>query len=208
MKDLIVLCADKKIENTIDGLLGRPTALRIRQISYEIKVHSGRDPGCFHYAHSFLRPLLLQYDHALVIFDRDWDGAPTQSAQALEDATNARLRAGWGDKAASVVISPELEAWVWSDSPHVEFELGWPSHLGDLRGWLERKGFWSTGADKPSDPKKAIEAATREARLPWTAAVCRGLAGKVSVDRCTDSAFQKMKAILSSWFGETSGSSG
>jgi hypothetical protein len=28
--------------------------LRIRQISYEIKVHSGRDPGCFHYAHNFL----------------------------------------------------------------------------------------------------------------------------------------------------------
>jgi hypothetical protein len=201
MKNLIVLCADKKIENTIDALLGRPAALRIRQINYDIKVHANRDPGCFHYAHSFLKPLRLQYDHALVVFDRDWDGAPSQSAEALEDAVNTKLKADWGDKAASVVISPELEAWVWSDSPHVESELGWPSRLGGLRRWLEGKGLWSTVADKPADPKKAVEAATREAKVPWTAAVCRGLASNVSVDRCTDGAFQKLKAILNVWFG-------
>jgi hypothetical protein len=202
MKDLIVLCADKKIENTIDGLLCRPVALRIRQIGYDIKVHSGRDPGCFHHAHNFLRPLRLQYDHALVVFDRDWEGAPTQSAQALEDAANARLKSDWKGKAASVVISPELEAWVWSDSPHVESELGWPSRLGKLRVWLEKKELWAVGSPKPTDPKKAVEVAAREARLPWTAAVCRELATKVSVDRCTDAAFQRFVSILRVWFGK------
>lgn len=191
-----MLCADKMIENTIDGLLGRTAALRIRQINYDIKVHAHRDPGCFHHAHSFLRPLRLQYDYALVVFDRDWDGAPSQSAEALEAAANTRLKADWGDKAASVVISPELESWVWSDSPHVESELGWPSCFGDLRGWLEGKGLWSAGADKPADPKKAVEVATRKAKVPWTAAVGRGLAAKVSVERSTDGAFQKLKAIL------------
>jgi hypothetical protein len=119
----------------------------------------------------------------------------------LEGAVNTKLKADWGDKAASVVISPELEAWVWSDSPHVESELGWPSRLGGLRGWLEEKGLWGTGAEKPAGPKKAVEAATREAKVPWTAAVCRGLASNVSVDRCTDGAFQKLKAILNGWFG-------
>jgi len=202
MKDLIVLCADRKIENTLEGLLDRPASLRIRQISYDIKVHSGRDPGCFHHAHNFLKPLRLQYDHALVVFDRDWSGAPSQSAEALEKATNARLKADWKGKAASVVISPELEAWVWSDSPHVESELGWPSRLGNLRRWLETKGLWSAGSDKPADPKKAVEAATREARLPWTAAVCKSLAFKVSVERCSDGSFHKLLAILQNWFGE------
>jgi len=208
MKDLIVLCADKKIENTIDGLLGRPAALSIRQISYDIKVHAGRDPGCFHHAHNFLRPLRLQYDHALVVFDRDWDGAPSQSADLLEETVNGKLRIDWGQKAGSVVISPELEAWVWSDSPHVESELGWPPRIGNLRRWLEGKGLWADGSDKPADPKKAVEAATREARLPWTAAVCKGLAGKVSVERCTDDAFHKLRAILNSWFGESPSFSG
>jgi len=146
--------------------------------------------------------LRLQYDHALVVFDRDWSGAPSQSAEVLEEATNARLKADWKGKAASVVISPELEVWVWSDSPHVESELGWPLRLGSLRRWLEIKGLWSVGSDKPADPKKAVETATREARLPWTAAVCKSLASKVSVERCTDGSFQKLLAILQNWFDE------
>jgi hypothetical protein len=208
MTDLIVLCADKKIENTIIGLFGRPASLRIRQISYDIKVHSGRDPGCFHHAHNFLRPLRLQYDHALVIFDREWSGAPSQSAEALEEATDIRLRTDWGDKGASVVISPELEAWVWSDSPHVESELGWPPHLGNLRQWLEGKHLWDAGSAKPSDPKKAVQTATREARTPWTSAICKSLATKVSLDRCSDRSFQKLRSILENWFGEPSGFSG
>ena len=208
MKDLVVLCADKKIENTMEGLLSRPEALRTRQISYEIKVHSGRDPGCFHHGHNFLRPLRSQYGHALVVFDSDWSGAPSQSAEALEQAADARLRTDWGEKGASVVISPELEAWVWSDSPHVASELGWPSRLGNLRQWLEEKGLWDAGSAKPADPKKAVQAATREARTPWTSAICKSLASKVSVERCSDRSFQKLRSILENWFGEPSGSSG
>jgi len=42
----------------------------------------------------------------------------------------------------------------------------------------------------------------REVRRPWAAAVCRGLASKVSVERCTDAAFQKFLALLKDWFGK------
>lgn len=202
MKELIVLCADKKIEQTIDGLLGRPAALRIHTIRYDIKVHPNRDPGCFHHAHTFLRPLRSQYGHALVVFDRDWAGASNRSAEELAVALNARLKADWRTKAAAVVISPELEAWVWSDSPRVESELGWPTQKGKLRAWLEAKGLWDSDSPKPKDPKKAVEVAVREVRLPWAAAVCRGLASKVSIERCTDAAFQQFLAILRAWFGK------
>jgi hypothetical protein len=202
MRDLIVLCADKKIEHTIGGLLDRTAALRIRPITYDIKVHSGRDPGCFFHAHSFLRPLRVEYDHALVVFDQAWEGAPVQRSEDLERSLTERLRLDWSDKGACVVISPELEVWVWSDSPHVQKQLCWPARRGDLRLWLESRGFWVAGAPKPTDPKAAVETVVREVRVPWTAAMCRSLAAKVSTERCSDPAFRRFLEIIRNWFGK------
>jgi hypothetical protein len=202
MKDLVVLCADKKIEASIAGLLHRPEALGIGRVEFEIKVHPQRDPGCFHQAAPFLRTLRPSFMHALVIFDRAWEGAQPQEAREMTSMVQQALEPDWGDSAGVVVIDPELEVWVWSDSPHVEDVLGWRGRGPALRAWLATNGLWGGDGPKPEDPKLAVERVVREARVRWTAAACRKLAETVSVDRCSDESFRRLRNLLSRWFGQ------
>ena len=201
MKDLIILCPDVKIAAALDGLLGRPAALRIRKIDYEIKVHSGRDPGCYHFAEQFLRSFRSDFGHALVVFDRAWEGAPSNNASELTDQVEQNLQVSWTSSAAVVVIDPELEVWVFSDSPHVPQTLGWAAGPAEFKAWLVGHGLWGRDAGKPADPKAAVELVAKKVRQPWTAAVCQELAERVSVDRCADASFARLRAILSRWFG-------
>jgi hypothetical protein len=177
MKDLVCLVADKSIEATVRELLARPQALGIREVTHDLFVHPRRDPGCFHEAHDFLRPLAGSYHHALVIFDRAWEGAPAQQGTTLELPVRDRLQqlgtAGWAEV---VVIDPELEVWVWSDSPHVDEQLGWDGHVPPLREWLRAQTLWPEDQQKPPDPKLAVERALRVVRLPRSSSVYAGLA--------------------------------
>ncbi len=126
-RDLIVLVADKNTEFSIRGLLSkRSSALRIRPLVFDIFVHPQRDPGCLRLAHDFLRPHSSRYGHALVVLDRDGCGQEHRKKRTeLEQQIEERLaQSGWSTgRAAAVVIEPELEAWVWSQSPHVEAGL-------------------------------------------------------------------------------------
>lgn len=140
MKDLLVLCADKMIESAFAELLRRHQAFDIRPIDFQILVHPQRDPGCFHHAAPFLRPLRSDCRHALVVLDRAWESAPTRDPDDLTRRAEARLTGDWGSDARVLVIDPELEVWVWSDSPHVAPALGWTTHDVDLRGWREFPG--------------------------------------------------------------------
>ncbi len=200
MTDLIVLCADKKIEATIAGLLDRPEALRIRRVQFVINVHPQRDPGCYHQGAAFLRPLRSFFEHALIVFDRSWEGAPPEAVDGLTGDLEGRLSRTWGQAAGAVAIDPELEAWVWSDSPHVDAILGWEGRIPSLRAWLASNGLWEAHSPKPSNPKAAVELAIREVRGRWTAALCRRLAESVSVDRCRDLSFAKLRGLLTKWF--------
>jgi hypothetical protein len=63
------LVADKDMEFALKGLLARPQALGIRQITYDLFVHNRRDPGCLNEAAHFLRRFLHNHQYALVLFD-------------------------------------------------------------------------------------------------------------------------------------------
>ena len=161
-------------------------------------VHPRRDPGCYHEAHEFLRPFRESYRHALVAFDRAWEGAPAQDALDLERDVRQRLGGdGWADV---VVIEPELEAWVWSDSPHVDECLGWRDRNPDLRSWLQQQALWTEGHAKPTDPKAAVARALRTVNLPRSSAIYGNLARRVSVERCADASFARVRARLGEWF--------
>ncbi|HIE01121.1 MAG TPA: hypothetical protein EYP59_12680 [Thiotrichaceae bacterium] len=111
MKDLVILVADKNMEYAVKGLLSRPEALSIREISFDIFIHPYHDPGCLNEGHYFLQSALNQYRHALILFDREGCGREGLTRQ-------------------------ELEIWVWSDSPHVAEILGWKNKQPDLKTWL------------------------------------------------------------------------
>jgi hypothetical protein len=99
-----------------------------------------------------------------------------------------------------IVLRPELENWVWSNSPHVEEVLGWSGHAPDLREWLRNQHLWPIELMKPGRPKEAMEAALREVGLPRSSALFRRLAEEVSLNGCSDPAFLEFRAVMQRWF--------
>lgn len=149
-RDLVLLVADKNMEGALRGLLSRPQSLGLREISCDLFIHPERDPGCLLRSHLLLQPFVHSHSRALVLFDMDGCGQESLGRAALERQVEARLfGAGWGDRAAAVVIDPELEVWVWNDSPHVAKALGWEDGESSLKEWLKEKaGFLKTGPSR------------------------------------------------------------
>lgn len=201
-KDLLVLVADNDARFAINALLVRHQSLGIKQLTFDCYKHPNRDAGCFTNAPEFLRSFSTQYAHVLVIFDKEGSGQENTEDSIIEDNLKTRLEQnGWSNKAEVIAIAPELEIWVWSDSPNVEAVLGWTGKNPSLRAWLQTRNFLSSSSEaKPIRPKEAFEAAIKEARKPKSASIFAELASSVSFTRCTDRSFNKLKTTLSLWF--------
>lgn len=200
MKDLVVLAADVSIEAALQGILGRPKAIGMRRVTYDTRAHPRRDPGCRLQAHEFLSPLRSLYRHALVVFDREGSGS-TEPTLGMEDRLRGLLYAnGWESRSDVLVIDPELEVWVWSDSPRVDEALHWARGRPPLRAWLRSRGYWPMGQAKPTAPKAAVLAALREVGIPPSSSIYLRLATSVSVERCSDPAFGRLRSRLRAWF--------
>lgn len=202
LQALVVLVADKQMEFAIRGLLSRHHALAIREIEATVYRHPNSDPGCRKEAHNFLRPFHSDFHHALVLFDRHGCGRSEAPVKELQREVEEQLqRTGWDDRARCVVLDPELEVWVWSDSPEVNSCLGWQDRDVPVQEWLKEQGLWDpVDAPKPAAPKDALEVALREVGIPRSAAVFEKLARRVSVNRCTDESFGRLRTILQEWF--------
>lgn len=204
MKDLYVLVADQDMAETLKAVLDRPKSLGIRPIEYEVARHVGRDPGCCRDASRPLRPYLDRYRKAVVVFDKDGCGredAPREQIQ--RDVEQDLTSNGWdGDRAKAVVIEPELEAWVWTGSPHVARILGWEGGYDALMGWLVERRLWVENDAKPTDPKAAMEAVLRETKRPLSAALFGDLARRTTWRGCQCPAFAELKNVLKRWFGD------
>ena len=201
MMDLIVLVPGKDEAAAIDAMLARPQALGIRPIRWSIERHECRDPGCRIGAADYLRSSTRQFEHALVVFDREGCGAEDMSREQLEQIGQSRLSgSGWGDRAAVVVIAPELEIWIWSDSRYVDEALGWRGRRPVLREWLRQQGLLKRDAVKPERPKEAMESAMASVRKRRSSRVYSELASQVSLERCIDPSFGKFRTVLQTWF--------
>lgn len=209
MKDLLFLVADKTMGEAVAGLLDRDQVHRIigcRHFTFDsrrdIKVAVGEnDAGLYVRANVFLRYLAAEYRHAVVIVDEEWDGSP--GVGAIEERLRAHLvDAGWSaDAALALVVCPEADVWLWSDSPHSATVLGWPSWL-ELRPALEEQGWLAPGQTKPNRPKEAAEWTLKNAerKAPRSAALYRQIASSVSIKRCEDAALERLLNALRAWF--------
>ena len=90
-KDLVALVADGQMEFALRGLLTRGRSLGFRDVTFDIYVHPGKDPGCRLRAHDFLRPFTQQYAHAVVIHDLEGCGRDAQPREAVESDIESRL---------------------------------------------------------------------------------------------------------------------
>lgn len=199
-KDLVVLVADKNIAFTVQGLLQRTESLKMKKISYDIYSHPQHDPGCYQRSHLFLKSYLDSHAHALVLFDRLGCGSESSREELERESERVLFQSGWRDRAATIVIDPTLENWVWSDSPHVDSLTGWDGKNPNLRTWLTQQGHLKSGQSKPSQPKIALEEALRKVGKQRSSVLFRKLAQKVSLERCSDPAFGKFKRVLEEWF--------
>lgn len=202
-KDLIVLVADKDAELTVKGLLPRHQAFGIRPISKDVYSHPEHDPGCLLRGHEFLRSFIHRYAYAIVMLDREGCGKDAVPGEDLEKEIEERLAdAGWKDRSTAIVLDPELEIWVWAESPQVDAILGWEGRQPDLRTWLVTRQFIQEKHTKPQQPKSALEKALREVRQPRSSAIYGQLAKQVSFRHCIDRAFVKFWTTLQHWFSE------
>ncbi len=202
--DLIALVADADAEWTVRTLLEkRHAALHIRPISCKVIRCSGHDAGVYQLAEELLRSCVKMADYALVMLDRDGSGREKQSALPIEQDLEARLqRNGWTNsegesRCAAIVLDPELEVWVWSRSPYVPTVLGLDAET--LQQVLDR--FERAPNGKPQRPKEALQTALRRSGRPFSAAIFRELAEKVSLN-ASERAFDKLRSTLQAWFPE------
>jgi len=200
MKDLVVVVPDSNTEQTLYGLLERHKALQIRRIEYRILVHPERDPGVLQRGASLLAEIdaLNSFRYALLIFDREGCGKETLTPSELEQQVQQQLDAsGWQGRSAVVVIDPELESWVFSTSPHVVDVFA----EGDAEAFKRVvESFPKTPLGKPQKPKEAVEKLLRQKAIVRSSALYKELASRVSLKGCVDPAFQRLCAILRSWF--------
>lgn len=200
-RDLVALVADSHQARVLKTLLSRrwqALGLRLIDSPDDVYPHPRSDPGVYHGAEAFLGPFRHSHRFALVMLDVEFSGSPG-SASAIEKDIQSRLDAkGWENRSQVIAINPELEAWVWSDSPHVEQVLG--RSFPQIRQIATENNWWPAGSSKPLRPKELLKAVLRP--TPVSAAVFGDLAEHVGLQRCVDPSFARLRETLHAWFGD------
>ena len=199
-KDLVFVVADKDAELAFQGLLSRPQRLGIRPITFHDPVRIKYDNEVPRRCHDYLRQYLRAASYAIVLFDREGCGISTPRRKIESEVERRLAQNGWPDRCAVIVIDPELEAWVWSDSPEVPRVLNWPPGEPTWRNWLVQRGYLMAGQAKPRQPKEALQELLQFTRKRRSSAIYRELAEKVNFDGCVDEAFLKFRSTLQRWF--------
>ena len=199
--DLKVVVADGNMQATFAGLLTRHQSLGIRALQLDPQsplVHPRHDPGCWKDGPELLAIKHQHYCHGLLALN--WEGCNSKrpaedTRQDLQERLDRLTSPGWG---SVVVLQPELEIWVFSDSPEVDRALGWEPET--LTPWLVQQGLLEPGQAKPARPKEAVEHAMNQKRQPRSSSVYRQLSRSVGLSRCTAPAFTELKGTLQQWF--------
>jgi hypothetical protein len=200
MRDLVVLTADKNTQFTLRGGLSRPQALGIRPVSFDFRVHAGRDGGARSSGAEVLRGERRRFLRALLVFDFEGCGAATgQTAAQVEQHLDAELSLVWGSDAKAIVVDPEIEAWIWGTDNALHEVLGWPLQQS-IRAWLKLGGHALADNGKPARPKEAFEALVPVHQLPRSSSIYESIAGKISLASCQDGAFLRLRQVLQQWF--------
>jgi hypothetical protein len=197
--DLVVLVADKNMEFAIKGALNRPQALRIRSVQFEFRTHSGRDGGVRTSGSSLLKLEKRRFRHALMVLDYEGCGVDGRSPLELEQELDNELHCEWGNNAKALVIDPELDIWMWGSDHALQEVFSW-THPILIREWLLQHQFELSATGKPQRPKEALAAVLKECGLPRSSANYMRVASRISLARCTEPSFLRMRKELQAWF--------
>lgn len=199
MRDLILLVPDKNTEFTVRGALSRPDALGIREIDFQLLVEPGRDGGVRRRGSQVLGVQQARFAHALLLLDHEGSGSEIGPVE-LEAQLDQSLSVMWGDRAKAIVIDPEVDVWMWGAETHLRSMVDW-RFPEDIRPWLVAQSFVFAADGKPARPKEALEAAFRRAQTPRSSARYEQVARRISLTRCKDDAFLRLRTTMVGWFG-------
>ena len=199
MNDLFLLVADKNMDFALRGALARPEALEIRPIEYEIRAHTGRDGGMRKSGPEILALERRRYSRALLVLDFEGSGTDQDNGKDLEAQLDERLKRVWNTHAKTIVIEPELDIWMWGSDNAIGELIRWPPGR-NIRDWLTEQGFQLSSNGKPERPKEALESLLRELKLPRSSTLYQDIASKISLRKCKDEAFQRLRTQLVTWF--------
>ena len=202
-RDLYVLVADDEQRRVLEMLLARRwRALGIRRVDAKIEKHPLHDAGVFEEAPAFLKLASQEFSRAIAVLDAEFGREPQATAAELKRRLEARIEPSpWEQPPLVVVIHPELEAWVWSDSPEVARILDM-SHA-QMQEAGSKHNLWEAGSAKPRRPKELLELIVRQTKERGpTPSEFIALAESVGLDRCSDPAFCELRDTLREWFGK------
>ncbi len=207
MRDCLFLVADKNMEATFKGFLGRDGfqhSLCCGEFGFDpshdlVYAAADNDPGLFVRGHELLRPYQSTHRHAVVVLDAEWDGSP--GAEVIQEKLrNQIVSTGWSEESfAVIVIDPELEMWIWQQNNHVATALGADSMQSLLADDAVRQA-WPDGQAKPDRPKEVLEAILKKNRIPRSSAIYKKITSQVSVQGCQDGSFLELLETLRNWF--------
>ncbi len=198
MLDLVILAADKNAQFALRGGLRRSEAMGTRAIEFECIVHPQRDSGVRKSGADILRLKRNGARHALLVLDYEGCGSDLSPSE-LEKHLDQRLATDWGDRAKAIVITPEVDIWIWGSDNALEPLLKWNLPHG-IRAWLADAGFEFDQTGKPLRPKEALEAVLRQLRQPRSSALYEAVAQRISLQNCRDAAFRTLRERLVHWF--------
>jgi hypothetical protein len=203
-RELIILVADGTMRAVFAAFFERPFhhALSCAPFDFNPRSDIFHDPlntdgGVYKRCHDILRPYLNTHRRALVVLDQQF-GAERPAEEVRVEIEQRLSINGWHERAAAVVIAPELEVLLWQDNPNMERAL---RHQGvPLRQLLAQDGRWPTDATKPPAPKEVIQSLIRSNRAGPPMVVYSKIAGAVSTTGCVDPAFHRVRDTLRAWF--------
>jgi hypothetical protein len=200
--------ADANMEYTLRGVFSRDRydlTLQCGAFAFDarldlVRATGDNDPALYQRIESYARPARSSHSHLVVMIDAEWTGSP--GAPRIREHIEERCaRCGWSaDAVVAIVLDPELEAWIWQDSPIIETALGYKG--SSLRKDLATSGAWPEASPKPPRPKETLEAELRHNRIPRSSALYRQVAAQISVKGCVDPAFGRLQTALRRWFPE------
>ncbi len=207
MRDCVFFVADKTMRETFLGFFCRAdlrSQLGCGLFEFDPEedlffAAGQNDPGLWKRADGLLKPFQRTHFRAVVALDCAWDGSPGQAG--IHDAISRQLVASGWDQARFVVIAidPELEEWIWQDSPILEKAV---RHHGviTLRETLAARKLWPMGMSKPPNPKEVFDLIRQENQVKKSSSTFRRIASEVPVAACVDPEFQRLAEALRTWF--------
>jgi len=198
LKDLFVLVADESMEKTVQTILEkRRESLGIKNITKNIMPHPLKDPGVYSQGVEFCRNFQREYAKFIIILDFKFSGSQRSPEEMREEMIDKAKSCGFSDNNFEIiVISPELEAWIWKSRRHMASLVGWDE--GKLNDWLKKT--FNLHNNKPKNPKEVYLELLRVSRTQKSSDNFSKMAGIIGFKDCQDPAFNSFQAILLKWF--------